>query len=233
MKDQYFGDINDFRKYGLLRYIARELKIGICWMLTESDARRDGGRIAYLSQRQSPLCRLDQPLYQALHNIVIGQRVRRVAEARLAKLIPGATYFESPLDPRPDERKGYFEAMREQFASRDVVFFDPDNGMEVPSCRYGRSRSEKYVYYDELRHTYDSGKSIVVYQHFPRIERQEYLQQRSLALVRRTGTSRVVSLSTSFVAFFVLIQKKHVLMVDLLREFQKDWASEFSFLQHK
>ena len=39
MKNQYFGDINDYRKYGLLRLIAKKtgLKIGICWMLTPDD----------------------------------------------------------------------------------------------------------------------------------------------------------------------------------------------------
>jgi len=35
MKNQYFGDINDYRKYGLLRCFAEAgLNIGVCWMLT-------------------------------------------------------------------------------------------------------------------------------------------------------------------------------------------------------
>jgi hypothetical protein len=43
MKNQYFGDINDFRKYGLLNVIANVTKqrIGVCWMLTEDDGIRD------------------------------------------------------------------------------------------------------------------------------------------------------------------------------------------------
>jgi hypothetical protein len=41
LKDQYFGDVNDFQKYALLRRIARpaSLKLGVCWMLTESDEK--------------------------------------------------------------------------------------------------------------------------------------------------------------------------------------------------
>ncbi len=39
MKNQYFGDVNNYRKYGLLRRLAGdgEVSIGICWMLTPND----------------------------------------------------------------------------------------------------------------------------------------------------------------------------------------------------
>jgi len=35
MKHQYFGDVSDYRKYGLLRGIQRHtnLRLGVCWML--------------------------------------------------------------------------------------------------------------------------------------------------------------------------------------------------------
>ncbi len=52
MKHKYFGDINDCRKYGLLRILAGggKLKIGVCWMLTPDDGKRDGGFVGYLDQ---------------------------------------------------------------------------------------------------------------------------------------------------------------------------------------
>jgi hypothetical protein len=35
MKVQYFGDVNDYRKFALLRLLASKggFKIGVCWML--------------------------------------------------------------------------------------------------------------------------------------------------------------------------------------------------------
>jgi hypothetical protein len=50
LKDQYLGDVSDFQKYALLRRIARpaSLKLGVCWMLTESDGRSDGRHLDYL-----------------------------------------------------------------------------------------------------------------------------------------------------------------------------------------
>ena len=52
VKDQYFGDVNDFRKYGLLRVLAGSdrLRLGVCWMLTAPDGRTNGEFLAYLGQ---------------------------------------------------------------------------------------------------------------------------------------------------------------------------------------
>lgn len=50
MKNQYFGDINDYHKYGLLRLLGGggELATAVCWMLTPDDGRSDGGHTGYL-----------------------------------------------------------------------------------------------------------------------------------------------------------------------------------------
>ena len=34
MKNQYFGDINDYVKYGLLRVFSATHRVAVCWMLT-------------------------------------------------------------------------------------------------------------------------------------------------------------------------------------------------------
>ena len=51
MKNQYFGDVNDFRKYGLLRTLQRAsgLAVGVCWFLTIDDHAGDGERRNYLT----------------------------------------------------------------------------------------------------------------------------------------------------------------------------------------
>lgn len=50
MKNQYFGDINDYRKYSLLRAIIRAggFRIMAAWMLTPDDASTDGKFVSYL-----------------------------------------------------------------------------------------------------------------------------------------------------------------------------------------
>jgi hypothetical protein len=44
MKNQYFGDVNDYRKYGLLRALQSTWNgsLLVAWMLTPDDGGRDG-----------------------------------------------------------------------------------------------------------------------------------------------------------------------------------------------
>jgi hypothetical protein len=48
----------------------------------------------------------------------------------------------------------------------DLIFFDPDNGLEVKSKPKDRKNSCKYS--DELARAYANNKSVLVYQHFRR-----------------------------------------------------------------
>jgi len=52
MKNQYFGDINDYRKYGLIRILSDGgiIRTGICWMLTPDDTRTDVKFTQYLAK---------------------------------------------------------------------------------------------------------------------------------------------------------------------------------------
>jgi len=71
VKNQYFGDINDYRKYGLLRCLANEgrFRIGMCWMLTPSDRSSDGQQPLYLTS-PSVWRSLDPSLFDVLRDAV-------------------------------------------------------------------------------------------------------------------------------------------------------------------
>ena len=49
-----------------------------------------------------------------------------------------ASLSAQPLSDSVDARFRYFDEMREQFCNVDLVFFDPDNGLEVPSKPIGQ-----------------------------------------------------------------------------------------------
>ena len=54
MKNQYVGDVNDYRKYGLLRCLVSsgELRTLVAWMLTPDDDSSDGKLRGYPERRQ-------------------------------------------------------------------------------------------------------------------------------------------------------------------------------------
>ena len=92
MKDQYFGDVNDFQKYALLRRIARpaSLKLGVCWMLTESDGRSDGRHLDYLNH-PARFRAHDPELFDWLRVAICHDHDRRTAT--VAKTAPSLPWF--------------------------------------------------------------------------------------------------------------------------------------------
>ena len=127
MKNQYFGDSNDFWEYGLLRCISKAsgLSVGVCWMLTGDDGSGDGQDREYLRNpadyRQS-----DPQLFDRLIPVVDSECDWDVKNARIWDLIPGAEYVEMYLHhPRP-ERDQYFSEARSMLSDCPVIFLDPD-----------------------------------------------------------------------------------------------------------
>ena len=78
MKNQYYGDINDYKKYGLLRLLCPDVPITLCWMLTPDDPGPDGGKIAYLSE-PARWRHCDPELFDHLEDQVVKQSHRHVS----------------------------------------------------------------------------------------------------------------------------------------------------------
>jgi hypothetical protein len=228
MKNQYFGDVNDFRKYGLLRTLQRVagLAVGVCWFLTVDDGAGDGELRNYLN-RPGRWRHYDPELYDKLQRLLGSETQRSVSRASEWELIPGAFYFDAVLRDHRLARAGYFEAARHLFRNSDLVFVDPDNGIEVPSTKLGASGSSKYVYWTELQAMYADGQSILVYQHFPRVVRERFVPFIAGRLSEELHSSTVVAFSTAHVVFFLVQQPKHAAaLAKAVREVERQWLGQ-------
>lgn len=201
MKNQYVGDQNDFAKYLLLRLCSRVFdEILVAWMLTEDDGRGDGAKIGYLDL---PDWREADPgLLDGLAELV-GSGRRTLAAVEGSGLLPGARFFSETLPLRADGRAEYFERIATVAGAGSLVFFDPDNGLEVASTPKRKRGAEKYVYLDELAAFANGGTSVLIYQHFPRVQRDAYVEA-SLARLGETFGARYETFAarTSHVGFF-------------------------------
>ena len=209
MKNQYFGDENDYRKYGLLRVLGNRnsLSIGICWMLTESDGRNDGGRTVYLTKLLWR--RHDPDLYDALVRIVRNDRCRDVARVDSPSILKGMIFQSSVIFDNRDERRRYFQEAMHRFKGVDLIFFDPDNGIEVRSTPLGRKGSSKFVYWNELKEAFNAGHSLLVYQHFPRVKRITFIEQRTRELVERLNAGEVYAYQTAHMSRLLLSLRRN------------------------
>jgi hypothetical protein len=210
MKNQYFGDVNDYRKYGLLRGLSAngEIRTGVCWMLTPSDGRADGQMIACLG-KPNAYRNFDSYLFDHLLGAVRGVGERDVRLIENSDVLPGAVFQTELLSDDAQKRRLYFSKMLENFRETHLVFFDPDNGFEVPSRRVGRKDSNKYLYYDEFAKTYSSGHSVLVYQHFVREERSRFIARIANEMMERSGANEIYAFRTSHVVFMLAPQPVH------------------------
>jgi hypothetical protein len=182
------------------------MTLTVAWMLTPSDGRSDGRRLAYLGQSPKYL-RLDPPLFSSLRRLVEeGKRSVRAIEN--AAVLPSATYVSEELGDALADRRRYFTQVSRVSAQGDLVFFDPDNGLAVASVQKGRRNSSKYLYWDELEAAYAQSHSLIVYQHFPRRPRTPFIRELAARVHEVTGCDEVLALATSHVAFLVLPQPK-------------------------
>lgn len=209
MKNQYFGDVNDYRKYGLLRGLAGAgCRVGVCWLLTLDDAGGDGELRQYLA-KPSRWRKYDPELYDALLRLRQPEIPRNVRDAGEWGLVPGATYFNEVLSDNSAQRDEYFRRALNALGGCDVIFFDPDNGIEVQSTGRGKRGSVRYIYWAELRQAYGNGHSLLVYQHFPHVERTRFIPYLAERLGDDLGASRVTAFATPYAAFFLVQQPEH------------------------
>lgn len=202
MKNQYFGDINDYVKYGLLRVLAATHRVAVCWMLTSDDGSADGRLIGYLDEPHR-FRHLDPVLFDALRDAVVGG-ARNVEVVDRNTLIPSAIYHADLLTDDRVGRDGYFRTLWKRARDHDLIFFDPDNGLEVASVSKGKRNSAKYLYWDELSQTYERGYSVVVYQHFPRVPRTLFLERAQGRIRSMMPEATIDVLQTTRVAFFIV-----------------------------
>ena len=65
-------------------------------------------------------------------------------------LLPKAEYFSSQVPDSASDRSGWFTSLFEQAQESELIFLDPDNGLEIKSKPYGRMDSRKFVYWREI-----------------------------------------------------------------------------------
>lgn len=208
MKEQYVGDVNDYRKYALLRLLGRSgLKLGVCWMLTPPDGRSDGNKLSYLDQPGYE--RHDPELFALLRRVKDAPDARRLMLIENSDALPETVFVNTIVPEVLFERQMWFRQASTILAETDLVFFDPDNGIEVGSVGKGRRNSSKYIYRDELAATYRAGPSLLVYQHFQRTERGSFIQATADDLRHLAPGAEIWAFRTSHVVFMLVIQARH------------------------
>lgn len=252
MQNRYFGDVGDFGKYGLLRALcgvdtASRPALGIVWYLVPDEGHNDDGRhISYLTKPDYRAC--DPELHDGLRRLVIDERRARSVELLpQSGLLPATTrYFNRPLDygraggtgdRRLEFRDRWLTDAMQACASCDVIFLDPDNGLEVASVPKHAPKAPKYVYWDEFEQFARLGKTLVVYHHLNRTQTAFRQIAAKKAEIRNTlpgipGLAALLFRRGSLRVFFVLPAPEHRSLVEstLGRMVSGAWSRHFELV---
>ncbi|MFL6262483.1 MAG: hypothetical protein ACJ76Y_22525 [Thermoanaerobaculia bacterium] len=165
VQDRYAADIGDFGKLALVRALALGQRLGICWYMTNGfgEFNNDGRYLAYL-QRPARFRQLDPECFDALASFVAdfeaGRCPRSIESLEALALLPSDSLFHNELCPGlPAARRDWVARMVKSMDRADLIFLDPDNGLE------GATLSPKSTAIAELVALRRSGRALLLYHH--------------------------------------------------------------------
>jgi hypothetical protein len=158
MQDRYAGDVGDFGKFAILRALAGDRSLGVCWYRCSGagESNNDGRHVAYL-QRPELYRHLDAPAFDAMAAVVRRERSLRALER--CDLLPGATYHGDEVPRGREARTAWFAQLSRTVDHCDLVFTDADNGFEWSTL------SPKCVARNEARALRRRGRALLLYHH--------------------------------------------------------------------
>ena len=194
-------------------------------MLTPDDGSTDGKFISYL-EHPGKWSHHDPVLFQKIKELLASGN-RRVSLIEGCDLIPEAKYFSCLVPDTASGRNSWFNSLAERAQGSDFVFLDPDNGLEVKSKAYGKKDSSKFLYWREVEALWATGNSLLIYQHFIREKRFNFIQRMLENLSNATPGSFVEAFSTPHVVFLMALQQKHhELHKTIVSSVQENWEGQ-------
>ena len=261
MQNRYTADIGDFGKYGLLRAFCSPVddgsndRLGVVWYLVPDESHNADGKFTqYLEhspKNDRRFRRCDPELYDALADI-IRTKDRNVSSIRKCSILPPGTVFYEKLltfDGTPANspvarrkriayRNGWVQDVLSATKDCDIIFVDPDNGLEVGIKRH-QKRGPKYVFFDELEPYCKRGQSLVIYHHTSRRGTAEDQVRERLAQIEERlnsgGTFALLYHRGSSRAFLVVPSEKHKsIMTEKAEQFmQGPWSEHFTMVRNR
>jgi len=118
----------------------------------------------------------------------------------------------------------------------DIVFLDPDTGIQTKRMTEARKKSPEYVLWREIAGYYERGQSVIVYSRRSRQEESIYRSRfdEVKKLIDKLATTHILR-APRFTTrdFLMLIQPKHTRLMDhKIKNFmESDWKEHFSQLE--
>ena len=229
MKNQYIGDIGDYGKYGLLRYLIKNgINIGINWYYTENDETGHGSQNKYLTDEKFK--KYDAELYDFLKTIAFNDdKTLGMIESNV--IWGNTAFFGERVNIK--DRTSWFDRSVKKLSGKDLIFCDPDNGIPGRKSKTAKD-SDKYIFREEIEKYYKKGKNIVYY--CQRARRTEEKWKETLYEMRSLPNAKIIPLifhkGTQRAYIFVVHKQDAEKYENLISSFTStNWGDLFEYSQ--
>jgi hypothetical protein len=170
MQNRYVADIGDYVKLAILRVLSPGYHLGVAWWLFPDEGHnKDGRHIDYLD-RADLWRRFNPDLFDILREVVARDQ-RHVSALEAPDILSEAVFANemfpvgSVIGDRQQERCRWFARIKQSLADANLVFVDPDNGLEPRFYSPGSTKSGKSILISELQALARPGRCLIVYHH--------------------------------------------------------------------
>lgn len=127
------GGIGDFGKFALLRHLMKDRRLAVCWYLTsESDATNHRDRHFDYLKRPDDFRHFAPEVFDQLVEFDGGSRalIDPLTELHMSRILENAVFLRQRV-PRPASLRGqWLDALVESVRGTNLVFLDPDAGIQ-------------------------------------------------------------------------------------------------------
>jgi hypothetical protein len=219
MQNKYFGDIHDLYKYILLKNISMYKSLGIHWCLVPNDKKSDGNKKLTVKEKEKCV---------ELYDVIKNSKSKDINNIK--PFFKNSTRYYDNLLVEQNNVKIYGEEAFAKLKKMDIIFFDPDNGIEVKSTN--KNNLFKYLSCDLIKKFGDNGNSLIIYQHSDRIKdslNKKITQLEKYLNCERIGNIEIVKIKNVYYIF--LIQKKDFDLRDILANFINHNNKEYVMIE--
>lgn len=191
-------------------------------MLTKNDSNghgakynRDNAKVG--TKNKELVAFLDECVQEGRRDIVELEKILDRCEIKMTVYSGKSHYFPHR------QRQDYFARIGNELLINSLVFVDPDIGLEVANS------DERHLLFDEVKELYrrmHESSILMLFQHFPRVARQEYLNRRSEELKDKISGDYPVCIDNNEIIFFFLTKNESLehSLTHLIAEYAESYS---------